>query len=47
MEHMKLYWVTTEDHHEDWFITHLKEKHLSYMKNLKAITLVLPVHKKF
>lgn len=20
MEHMKLYWVTTEDHHEDWFI---------------------------
>ena len=20
MEHMKLCWVTTEDHHEDWFI---------------------------
>jgi len=20
VRHMKLYWVTTEDHHEDWFI---------------------------
>ncbi len=20
MEHLKLYWVTTEDHHEDWFM---------------------------
>jgi len=20
MKHLKLYWVTTEDHHEDWFI---------------------------
>lgn len=26
MEHMKLYWVTTDDHHEDWFIIASSEK---------------------
>ena len=29
MEHMKLYWVTTEDHHEDWFIIASSKKESS------------------
>ena len=29
MEHMKLYWVTTEDHHEDWFIIASSEREAS------------------
>ena len=29
MEHMKLYWVTTEDHHEDWFIIASSKKEAS------------------
>ena len=29
MENMKLYWVTTEDHHEDWFIVASSKKEAS------------------
>lgn len=29
MENMKLYWVTTEDHHEDWFIIASSKKEAS------------------
>ena len=29
MKHMKLYWVTTEDHHEDWFIIASSNKEAS------------------
>ena len=29
MEYMKLYWVTTEDHHEDWFMIASSKKEAS------------------
>lgn len=29
MEYMKLYWVTTEDHHEDWFMVASSKKEAS------------------
>jgi len=32
MEHMKLYWVTTEDHHEDWFIIASSNKEASKLQ---------------